>query len=452
MSQNQTKNNTMQVSLLLYDIPETSKYPNPSGVLRRRALRVNLSCWIVDQQRIPWTILEEMTSSNVDWHLWDFDSGATQKILQKACISMRRELEENAAREKDSLDRAERQRDEVLNNPESTHTDVVRANNKYEKDRTLILKRSEKLVKDLEEAANSFNLDMTQFPFGRNYERVNALRTLQGSRAQLYAELAEKMKDTPIGKAASESEVPAEILADYAEEHGHNVDVVREAFTNSSNGHGHNNNGSQRILSSSDKMQPQVQVNPLEYIQPKQGAISVTYRVSTSNGMRVVQSRYSDAQCGSILRDSENRFAQELASRVNHGRGISTNQRAWLHVLACETMHRYHQVRQEQEITTSTIPSAEVKQEVKQEETIITLLTNREGITYSQPNRIFSGEDELIGLGTVHPERFNLKSHKTAKVVVMVKDKEQNNLRSFTDYSTEDGQYKFRVMRSDVDF
>jgi hypothetical protein len=48
-----------------YDIRSGSKYPNPSGIFRRHGARINLSVWVVPQNRLPMLPLADMRSSGV---------------------------------------------------------------------------------------------------------------------------------------------------------------------------------------------------------------------------------------------------------------------------------------------------------------------------------------------------------------------------------------------------
>jgi hypothetical protein len=49
---------------LVYDIPQASRFPNPSNRLRWFAFRVNLSCWTMHARRFPYALIDSMDRFN----------------------------------------------------------------------------------------------------------------------------------------------------------------------------------------------------------------------------------------------------------------------------------------------------------------------------------------------------------------------------------------------------
>jgi hypothetical protein len=92
----------MRANLLFYDIPQSLKVANPSAALRRCAVRVNLSCWVVPEERTPWDLIEELKSQNVDVQLIRFDENEAEKLRGMAREAMQREL----ARIKNGLEKS----------------------------------------------------------------------------------------------------------------------------------------------------------------------------------------------------------------------------------------------------------------------------------------------------------------------------------------------------------
>lgn len=93
------KPKTPRCCMLTYDIPSSLDYPNPSGRLRRVAVRVNLSCWIVPTSRVPQDLLDEFEDQRINYHLVSFDAkekDTIHAIAQKA-------IEEETARLHGSL-------------------------------------------------------------------------------------------------------------------------------------------------------------------------------------------------------------------------------------------------------------------------------------------------------------------------------------------------------------
>jgi len=76
----------MKAICLIYDIPQTSDFENPSWFLRRFGVRLNLSCWMIPLVNIPTIrpILDEMTAANVSWRMIKFDESESAQIKEAA--------------------------------------------------------------------------------------------------------------------------------------------------------------------------------------------------------------------------------------------------------------------------------------------------------------------------------------------------------------------------------
>lgn len=82
-------------SLLQYDIPERqgeARVRNPSGTLRRLAVRTSYSVWVVPQDRVPWGLLDGWTHAGVRWHLVPFAAEAAEQILALATDTLRSQI------------------------------------------------------------------------------------------------------------------------------------------------------------------------------------------------------------------------------------------------------------------------------------------------------------------------------------------------------------------------
>lgn len=85
--------------MLTYDIPQLSDFPNPSGELRRYAVRVNLSCWIIPEAKVDPDLLSRLEAANINYHLLHFATKEVDKIKEIA----RKALEGETARIHGSL-------------------------------------------------------------------------------------------------------------------------------------------------------------------------------------------------------------------------------------------------------------------------------------------------------------------------------------------------------------
>ena len=302
----------MKLSLFIYDIPESTEFPNPSGTLRRRALRINLSCWVVEEGRTPWNLINRMSSAKCNVHLLPFSEEATPELLRMAVADMARELRDAAARERASLKRLDERLRQVESDPTNGDQTIDKARREHSTRREAVLKRTEKLTRDLQAAAESFGLDVSNLPFGDSIARVVALRQITTTRAELYAGMVDALPESdPVAMAAREDEgnVPASILADYIEERT-DVDTTaaRSAFA----------------------------PNGTATLAPPVTRASYTFTVRTRNGMRRVESDLTLEQAREICRDLDDEFPRSLA----RNRFLSPNQLAWLHVLAVEARQR----------------------------------------------------------------------------------------------------------------
>lgn len=78
--------------LLVYDIPERSGIENPSNFLRAFAIRINLSCWIVGENDIPYVYLRRIESQGAKWRIVKFDAGEGNSITQMALDAIHGEI------------------------------------------------------------------------------------------------------------------------------------------------------------------------------------------------------------------------------------------------------------------------------------------------------------------------------------------------------------------------
>ncbi len=243
----------MQLVMLQYDIPgvpaemnrgdnPVPPFPNPSGFLRRRALRLTLSVWAFDKDRTPWQLIRDMDQwsqiyagrdmpnggvvKTIRYHVHDFSPDATEGILKQAAQVMREDLERDKkaqatalATALETLTEANRAHDAG----EITWQERDKARLKYKSYRKTILKRTEKLVSDLELAAKSFGMD---------WAGIRSSQALTSARAEVYTQGAEALApNAPASRAAIEAVLPPEILADALEDQGEDTRSIRATFT-----------------------------------------------------------------------------------------------------------------------------------------------------------------------------------------------------------------------------
>lgn len=426
----------MKTSLLLYDIPESSEFDNPSNLLRRVALRINKSCWVVDQDRTPWNLLNEMTTANVVWHLFEFAEAATENIMKVAADMLRKDLADMAKRENEALIRADAQLAEALADTTAGDKTWEAARKKHATHRESTLKRTEKVVADLEKAAEMFGLDVGSFDFNRAINRVNGIRSLQGARAASYAEMTEMAKGTSLEVAAKDGDVPEGILRDFLTDQGKDVSAAQTAFSAS-------------VATEPSRVVSSMNGEKVKGVEAPR--VEKTYTVRDRHGNnRTVNSSMTDGEAAAACRDRSDNFSRDLA-RTFRRRPLSATQTAWMHILANESLPKPTTV-----VESKPAPAQKIIEDAKTivkgwndqgrtREEIATefkeVLTGQASLDDLLPHEklnnipeistltmtchggICFGEASTIGLACFPPQ-LNVKSHRTGNVVLFTKNEE----------------------------
>jgi len=134
-------------SLLVYDIPEDSGIKNPSSFLRRRAVRINLSCWVIPNDRVPWTRLNSMLKKGASWHVVKFDEAEAEKLALLAISAITNEIRQVIRAAQESESKAENN----TSTPEGKRAYWARVRSS--------LYRAKLALQDAREAAKAFGLD-----------------------------------------------------------------------------------------------------------------------------------------------------------------------------------------------------------------------------------------------------------------------------------------------------
>ena len=85
--------NSLTTVLLVYDIAEQSKFPNPSPRLHPIGFRINLSCWIIPITQLPEDLLNDFAGAGIDYEVFQFAEHEEEKIRMRA----KRAIEAHAA-------------------------------------------------------------------------------------------------------------------------------------------------------------------------------------------------------------------------------------------------------------------------------------------------------------------------------------------------------------------
>lgn len=222
-----TETPLIQACWLVYDIPQGAtftdpaserEYTNPSDLLRPIAFRANLSCWVIMEGDIPHMLLDNMREqAKARIHIVRFDASETPKLLAMAADAIERDIRATVQEANASYNRS------VERFHENDNSD--KAQKRFDQDTKRILKVAGRNLKDLRSLATRFQIE-SRLPT-LNTANI-AVKTLQGKMvaqakafgAAVLAIEAQNGKGDAMAKAARMGQVPAGILADYAEEHG----------------------------------------------------------------------------------------------------------------------------------------------------------------------------------------------------------------------------------------
>lgn len=202
--------NNLNACMLLYDIPDQADIANPSPVLRRLGLRVNLSCWVIPESDLPYGLLHSMAVAGATWHAVRFDRSEAQKLVAMGVQSLKRELADQVARARRSEIRASAAMD---GSTESTE----RAEARYQREIAAVTKRYNELAADLATAAARFGIAQEAYGLVDATLAMAGIRMGMEERARTFVQARARLAET--GMAFPET-TPAGILADAAEEAG----------------------------------------------------------------------------------------------------------------------------------------------------------------------------------------------------------------------------------------
>lgn len=220
----QATQNDLQACLLIYDIPEDSGVGNPSNRLRRIAVRVNLSCWIVLKRDVPYHLLNEMTEdadgnpTGVTWHVIDFAAHEAEKLQGMVANALNAQARETAAAARRSAARS------AVNSDLGSLEDGERHRRRVQ----AASRRAMTAYNAYEEAAGRFGVEITNL--SSMYNAVQAVHAATRAKAAAYTNLASRVGeiDAALAAAARGDECPAGILTDFLMDHGEDVSAELE--------------------------------------------------------------------------------------------------------------------------------------------------------------------------------------------------------------------------------
>lgn len=228
----------MQACLLIYDIPEEIQpghepIENPSNLLRRIAVRVNLSCWVIPEANIPYTVLHHMQENGATWHVVKFDADETPKLLSMCITAIRSDIRDTLERARQSMNRAGQSL--LKPDPDANREELRQSHLKYCKASKAIVKRLRGYLADMAAVSEQFGIATSTVNLPTATRAIFSLQATMQERARLYVQsinqLANKLGEANEAvKVARKNGIPGPVLADYMDDNGVNGQPLRSIF------------------------------------------------------------------------------------------------------------------------------------------------------------------------------------------------------------------------------
>lgn len=252
---------SLKPALLIYDIPENVPVlPNPSGILYPVAIRLQFSGWVIPEDRFPKTYFENLERRFQDWlitergQLWansragrrhlrkskgrgitwllaPFDPNRAEVLLAPCEESIRQEIVgkiENAQR---TYAAEEEALEAEFAGGMITLKERLKRQKKYRRQMTLVIKRCDKLLADVQQAAAQFGISVADTAASAEAV-IRGIDAAFKTHVRQYVETTDELAaalgvNNPVVRAARADNIPGEILADYADDHNINGNPLR---------------------------------------------------------------------------------------------------------------------------------------------------------------------------------------------------------------------------------
>lgn len=203
-------------AMFLYDIPDNLDVTNPSGYLRRLAVRINLSVWVMREDNVPHAYLAELTEEGVSWHLIPFAGVSADYVYGLCNLALNGECERIARSARRSILTAERT---------CRDTGDVERFRKRMRASTL---RAARLLEDSRKAGSVFGIGL---PITDLVRQVHALHVRALARSTAYLTMRDAVRGSEMEAAARAEDIPGPILADWIEDRsGESMEGLQELF------------------------------------------------------------------------------------------------------------------------------------------------------------------------------------------------------------------------------
>lgn len=217
-------------SLFVYDIPKKSGFPNPSGLLRSRAVRINLSCWVVPNGNEPSALLDRMTKAGVKWKFVKFDPSDGENLMETCILALTADIKLAVARAAKSVKTAQ--------DKAGVGVDARKECRLYTKRAGGTVSRMKKMLAAFRKVTDTFGIDADRHLNLSDAENaVSGLSEAVKARSALYAQAVEDCRAladvdaVAMATAAAQDACPWWALAEFLEDRGEDVGALKIAFT-----------------------------------------------------------------------------------------------------------------------------------------------------------------------------------------------------------------------------
>lgn len=219
--------------LFTYDLPDRAGFKNPSALLRRFAVRMNLSDWLLDTGDLPNALIGEMLDAGCNPRTYRFHPDDARKLLADAVVELRKQVAAAVKR----AERSAREAAEWLATAtaeEGLTADEAHA--RYERRAAGVESRLDVLRDDLAAAAARFGISEETIRLERLSTTGGILKAEMAARARAYldaartAEASGATDGAAVGAAIRGDKMDPLVAADWLDENGGDGAALRAAF------------------------------------------------------------------------------------------------------------------------------------------------------------------------------------------------------------------------------
>jgi hypothetical protein len=236
--------------LFTYDIPEDAfvivrgkkrPFPNPSDELRRYAVRLNYSNWVLNEGDVPHALVARMLDAGCDPLVFEFDPKARQKLISMAVGRLRGEIKLAIARAEESRTRAMGQLDR---SGEEEGISPEEAEERFRNRIEAIDERVKQLHADMEAVSARFGINAGILGLCELDATGASIKDEMTKKAEAYAKAIKDLKaagtstTNALAKAAEQEAVPTDILADALRDEGRDGEADKLVGAFAGNGDG----------------------------------------------------------------------------------------------------------------------------------------------------------------------------------------------------------------------